>query len=77
MKFSLRQLLLVTTLLCILCGLIDNVHRNFVYLGELSGNYTRLETAAYFIGLQGVIAGALSLLLVHLVVRLGRVYYRV
>ena len=74
MKFRLFTLLLFVTSLCTLCGLIGNINRNFSLLGELSGNYTRMETACYFACLQGTLAGAMCCLLVFLLLVMGKVH---
>ena len=57
MKFSLSQLLLAVTS-CSLASIAGaNLLDNWVLLGELTGNYTRIETCCYWIGIQGAIAG--------------------
>lgn len=59
MKFSLLSIFTLVTLACVACGLFENVNRHWIFLGEMTGNYTRVETHAYWIGFQGVIAGLL------------------
>jgi len=58
MRFSLKTTMLIVTLACVACGLIENINRHWIFLGEMTGNYTRIETHAYWIGFQGAIAGA-------------------
>ena len=72
MRFRLSTAMLVITLICLVCGLSENVARHWVFLGEMSGNYNRVETHAYWIGLQGAIAGSILCAIIGLVLQMIR-----
>ena len=70
MRFRLSTAMLVIALVCLVCGLVENVARHWIFLGEMTSNYTRVETHAYWIGFQGAIAGSILCAIIGLVLQM-------
>lgn len=69
-QFGLSAAFIALTAVCVVCGFLENINRHWLLLGELSGNYTRLETHAYWIGFQGSVAGFTLCLAVVMTIKL-------
>lgn len=76
MQYSLRTTMLILTFLCVSCGFFENVSRHWMLLGEMTSNYTRIETHAYWIGLQGAISGFALCTAAYLLLRLVTIPFR-